>query len=77
MSFIKIDICTAAPFRPNVCGRQGKRLCKQHKQRQQGKNICTYSAARHVNAPPRACFYCKALLAIAVVVVGFFFFWKL
>lgn len=44
MSFIKIDICKAGAFRPNVCGRRGKRSCKQ--QRRQEEKASSDAAAR-------------------------------
>lgn len=71
MSFIKIDICKAGAFRPNVCGRRGKRSCKQQQRWQEKK--CSV-AQLLVAAPPRAhpCF-CKASIVVAVVAFFFFF----
>lgn len=74
MSFIKIDICKAGAFRPNVCGRRGKRSCKQQQRRQEGKKKGS-AAQLLVAAPPRAqaCF-CKASTVVAVVAFVFLFF---
>lgn len=51
MSFIKIDICKAGAFGPNVCVGDEVNACANSSSDDKEKNICIYSAAYR-----RACF---------------------